>query len=153
MNSHFDRREFLKHLGHASSAAFAIPLLSTLHAGCATGLASYRATQTDGQIILDLDEYPILQEIGGAIEIELLQSPDNLIIVRTSEKSVTALSPECTHLGCTVRKEPSFFRCPCHGSTYDLEGQVVRGPAERALDRYQAQLDENRVVITLEIMK
>ncbi len=37
----------------------------------------------------------------------------------------------CSHLGCSVvfNKDGKRFDCPCHGSRYDLEGKVLRGPA------------------------
>ena len=37
----------------------------------------------------------------------------------------------CTHLGCVVQwnSGENKFICPCHGSQYDPEGAVVRGPA------------------------
>jgi nitrite reductase/ring-hydroxylating ferredoxin subunit len=46
-----------------------------------------------------------------------------------------ALSGVCTHLGCTVNLEASGrgFNCPCHGSRFDDQGQVLRGPAPRPL--------------------
>jgi cytochrome b6-f complex iron-sulfur subunit len=44
-----------------------------------------------------------------------------------------ALSLVCTHLGCTVEQKDNGFACPCHGSRYDAEGKVVRGPAQKAL--------------------
>jgi Rieske Fe-S protein len=47
-----------------------------------------------------------------------------------------ALSPVCTHQGCIVDVQGAALVCPCHGSTYDRQGRVVRGPAERALTSY-----------------
>ena len=45
-----------------------------------------------------------------------------------------ALKAECTHLGCLVAPDPEGgFECPCHGSRYDAQGRVTRGPAPRAL--------------------
>jgi cytochrome b6-f complex iron-sulfur subunit len=44
-----------------------------------------------------------------------------------------ALSLVCTHLGCTVEEIPSGFECPCHGSRYNDKGDIVKGPARRAL--------------------
>ena len=37
----------------------------------------------------------------------------------------------CTHLGCIVpwSATSNKFECPCHGSQYDPDGAVVRGPA------------------------
>jgi len=41
----------------------------------------------------------------------------------------------CTHLGCVVpwNKSANKFMCPCHGSQYDKNGKVVRGPAPLSL--------------------
>lgn len=45
-----------------------------------------------------------------------------------------ALKAECTHLGCLVAPAPEGgFECPCHGSRYDAQGRVIRGPAPRSL--------------------
>lgn len=45
----------------------------------------------------------------------------------------SALSLTCTHLGCTVKEEGEGFTCPCHGSRYDPDGQVLQGPAKQPL--------------------
>ena len=55
---------------------------------------------------------------------------------------LVALYWVCPHLGCTVPWRDSFtfeggtgwFRCPCHGSTYNRAGVRVYGPAPRPLD-------------------
>ena len=39
----------------------------------------------------------------------------------------------CTHLGCIVAQSAQGFACPCHGSKFDTKGNVVGGPAPRAL--------------------
>lgn len=55
----------------------------------------------------------------------------------------------CTHLGCTVSVTPEHFVCPCHGSRFDLEGNVLAGPADRPLPRYPVHVSENNFVVTL----
>jgi cytochrome b6-f complex iron-sulfur subunit len=57
----------------------------------------------------------------------------------------------CTHLGCVVpwNKAANKYMCPCHGSQYDPNGKVVRGPAPLSLALAHINIDEgNKVVFT-----
>jgi cytochrome b6-f complex iron-sulfur subunit len=56
---------------------------------------------------------------------------------------VYALSAVCTHLGCITRylADENAIACPCHGSRFDLEGNVVHGPAPRPLPWLEVQAD------------
>jgi len=53
-----------------------------------------------------------------------------------------ALSSVCTHLGCVTRYEPGeeTIACPCHGSRFSLDGEVLAGPAPRSLRWLQMAL-------------
>jgi menaquinol-cytochrome c reductase iron-sulfur subunit len=68
-------------------------------------------------------------------------------IILDNERHVTAFSPLCTHLGCAYRwqAEKKQFTCPCHGSVFSVQGDVIAGPASRALDRYSTKLEGNRL--------
>ncbi|MEU3038603.1 FAD-dependent oxidoreductase [Streptomyces griseoaurantiacus] len=48
-----------------------------------------------------------------------------------------ALSARCTHLGCLVafNRAERAWECPCHGSRFGTDGEVVQGPAVRPLER------------------
>ncbi|HEX3394666.1 MAG TPA: FAD-dependent oxidoreductase [Acidimicrobiales bacterium] len=54
---------------------------------------------------------------------------------RDDAGTVHAVSPVCTHLGCTVTWNTAelTWDCPCHGSRFDCDGHVVQGPAVRDL--------------------
>ncbi|TAK65435.1 MAG: ubiquinol-cytochrome c reductase iron-sulfur subunit, partial [Bacteroidetes bacterium] len=65
------------------------------------------------------------------------------------ENVYVALSPVCTHLGCTVRRDGMAFRCPCHGSTYGMNGALLKGPAEHPLAQYTVKFHEDTLMINL----
>ena len=61
------------------------------------------------------------------------------------DKSFTALSARCTHLGCTVRfdRHRKRFLCPCHQSVYDAAGKRLSGPARDNLQALPVRRREN----------
>ena len=62
---------------------------------------------------------------------------ENRVWVVREEKGIYALWSRCTHLGCTPNwfAAESRFRCPCHGSNFNLSGDVIAGPAPKPLWR------------------
>jgi Rieske Fe-S protein len=62
-------------------------------------------------------------------------------LLRPGEES----SPRCTHLGCVLAFDDAeeTWDCPCHGSRYDREGQVICGPAVTPLELPGAEMTRN----------
>lgn len=60
-----------------------------------------------------------------------------------------ALYQKCVHLGCTVpfRNDCDSFKCPCHGSHYNVDGGYIDGPAPRSLDRFEISFQGDDVVV------
>lgn len=70
-------------------------------------------------------------------------------VVKVSDSEVVAFAPQCPHLGCAYHwnsKKHEFF-CPCHASTFSLQGDVLTGPAPRPLDRYETKIEGDRVLL------
>jgi len=68
-------------------------------------------------------------------------------LARLEDGGFLALSRTCTHLGCTVPwvEKEMRFACPCHGSAFDITGDVINAPAPRALDIYPITI-ENQII-------
>ena len=56
---------------------------------------------------------------------------------RDQDGRLHAVSGRCTHLGCLVAWNAAerSWDCPCHGSRYTYDGQVIQGPAVGHLER------------------
>jgi Rieske Fe-S protein len=61
--------------------------------------------------------------------------------IARDEGGVYAMSALCTHAGCpTVAMPPGDLYCPCHGSLFDKNGGVLRGPAHASLPHYEVDI-------------
>jgi cytochrome b6-f complex iron-sulfur subunit len=80
---------------------------------------------------------------------ERFKQSHRIWVVRRPDK-LFVLYARCTHLGCTPNwvETENKFKCPCHGSGYDMEGINFEGPAPRPMDRAQVELDaEGQIVV------
>jgi cytochrome b6-f complex iron-sulfur subunit len=68
-------------------------------------------------------------------------------LARLADGGFLALSRTCTHLGCAVPwvEKEMKFACPCHGSAFDITGNVINAPAPRPLDIYPI-IVENQII-------
>jgi Rieske Fe-S protein len=85
---------------------------------------------------------------------------------------VTVISNRCAHVGCPVQPGGPVFQqqektiktangpvlltpvlpaagfiCPCHGGSYDQEGNRIAGPPVRGLDRYEFSVVDGRLIL------
>lgn len=137
-----NRRAFVE---QSVGAVVGLPLAALL-AACAS-LATRSVRPVNGTLRLALTHYPELAEAGGSLKVLPDGATDPVYVLALADGTFAALSPICTHLGCTVEIQDARLVCPCHGSTYDRDGRVLRGPATRALGRYRAELGRDGVLV------
>lgn len=93
----------------------------------------------------------ILAEPPGtrALVAGLAGEPTYLTIREDGTLHPWGIVDNCTHLGCTFPWNPNAeqFQCPCHGSRYDPEGRVVRGPAPLPLQLARVNVDGDYIRI------
>jgi len=136
-----DRRDALKNL-----FAF-IPLGAAFAGITALGLRFITPSKRDVErriFTIHLPELPI----NATRKFKDLRGKD-LILVRTGEHEVKAMSTVCTHLGCTVywEKDKQEFYCPCHAGRFDKDGNVIAGPPPAPLDTYKVDIQDDNVFI------
>lgn len=75
-----------------------------------------------------------------------LRSVDGLpVCIGRDGEGVYAMTLTCTHGGCDIGQQgtvsPQGLACNCHGSQFDANGGVVRGPATQGLDHFAVTAD------------
>ena len=67
----------------------------------------------------------------------LVEGTERVAVYRDETGGVHAVSPVCTHMGCTVtwNTAETTWDCPCHGSRFTCDGAVIQGPAVKDLER------------------
>lgn len=72
---------------------------------------------------------------GGLVRIE----GKTVAAYRDPAGALHAVSPTCTHLGCTIswNDAEDSWDCPCHGSRFGIDGEVLNGPATTPLPRVE----------------
>ena len=126
--------------------------------GGGTGDTGYNYDSSTGIITINITMiHQTLQTVGNGIQLSGSNTFDNngIIVLRTSNSGVRALSRNCTHAGSTVNFDSINNNLPCslqggsHGSIFDINGNVVRGPANRSLTRYTASINAEGTIITI----
>ena len=69
-------------------------------------------------------------------------------IVR-NDLGLLAIWQKCTHLGCAVPYDQGTgqFVCPCHGSAFTADGDVLNAPAPRPLDLFSLSISEDGEIL------
>ncbi|MCC5884533.1 MAG: FAD-dependent oxidoreductase [Halomonas sp.] len=64
---------------------------------------------------------------------------EKLAIHRTENGELKVFSAVCPHMKCIVHwnAAEASWDCPCHGSRFDTDGEVIEGPAYRPLTRHE----------------
>ena len=128
----WDRREFLRYVGLGWGSLIALAGVSVV------GLWKFLLPNV-------LYEPPAKFKVGFPESFPEGVSPiagRNVFVVRNGN-TFHAISSVCTHLRCQVTHVRSGFQCPCHGSTFDVDGNVIKGAATRPLEWYEVTLAEN----------
>eukprot|EP01025_Chloroclados_australasicus_P028745 TRINITY_DN28483_c0_g1_i2.p1 TRINITY_DN28483_c0_g1~~TRINITY_DN28483_c0_g1_i2.p1 ORF type:complete len:315 (-),score=27.68 TRINITY_DN28483_c0_g1_i2:275-1219(-) len=76
--------------------------------------------------------------------------PTYLLVTENNEIEKFGINAVCTHLGCVVpwNAAENKFMCPCHGSQYNNQGRVVRGPAPLSLALAHCDVQDDVVVFS-----
>ena len=126
-----NRKDFLRTTALALAGLAVGPALLE---SCSKSGTSPQGPTVDFTVDLSKSTNAALANIGGFIY------SNGVIVTRisTSDLGFVALSQTCTHQGCTIAYNAASmnFLCPCHGGTYDANGNVTGGPPPNPVKSY-----------------
>ncbi len=117
-----------------------------------TSLKIIQGSVINNQINVSLDSSSPVANKNSKALVEYNNGSGAIIVEHKSDDTFKTISGICTHQGCIVTDfdgSNSVFVCPCHGSRFDLSGNVVQGPAPSGLRQYNSSVENNFLIITL----
>ena len=138
-----ERRTFLRSSCNACllvASGFLLPALS----GCGPGAYQVFSTEVkDDHVEVPADAFAkgplvLVRPKGWYYSIALRKKEDN---------TYSALLLKCTHQDNQLTAASNGYSCSLHGSAFNPDGKVVKGPAERALKAYSVTTEANSIII------
>lgn len=143
-----ERRKFVK---QCCLGSVALPLGASLLNACAS-MHYAQTTETSSKITIPKNEFVILKERGNKTRKFVLVKSARynfpICVVPTKNTYVASLM-KCTHRGCELNIGGGIYSCPCHGSEFNLEGEVLQGPAIEPLTTFEIETDNDNIYIKL----
>lgn len=140
--SHLNRRNFLKDTCKACLVgAVSISMVDFLEA-CST-MKSYRAVMNGNEVTVPLNLFDaaplqLVSPKSYAYEIAVRKLPDN---------TYEALLLRCTHQHNPLTPTGNGYMCTVHGSQFDKDGNVKKGPAATHLLQLKTEIQQSNLII------
>jgi Rieske Fe-S protein len=74
---------------------------------------------------------------------------NSIFILKKNDLDYSAHLMKCTHNGAGLSVSGSSLMCPLHGSTFTMEGDVIKGPAKAALTSYPVVISQDKITVML----
>ena len=142
-----EKREFVKKV----SAASLMATLGLTIDGCNPNSIpepSPEEEEDNWPIRIDLTSapyQPLLENQGWVLDDE------NKLLLLNIDDVIIALTSVCTHANCSkdweFESNDAQFKCTCHNSIFDTNGDVIQGPATVPLQAFSVEREENLITI------
>ena len=154
------RREFFIRSAGAVVVVSSSGILSSILTSCSdnptdptngTPLATIQGTVINNEISIVIASSPIENKNTRAL-VKYNNGNGSILVEHNSDDTYKALSGICTHQNCVVSEfdgSNNVFICPCHGSQFDLNGNVKQGPATVKLGSYSTRVENGSLIISL----
>lgn len=69
----------------------------------------------------------------------IMKNGERIGVYKDDKGNIHAVDTTCTHVGCELEwnSAENSWDCPCHGSRFTIDGEIINGPAEKALRKIE----------------
>lgn len=139
------RRDFLKGSCGICIALSSGLLVSSILEACTTSLSVVKTSSKNNVV-----EIPLQSFEKNAFQLVRVNNYNyDLAVQKQTDGTFLALVLMCTHAGHPLTKTGDNYYCTLHGSQFDHEGHVTKGPAEKDLIHLTTQITDNHLLIQL----
>lgn len=138
------RRKFIL-TGCNACVAIGGGVLLSMMSSCTSSLSVIKATQNNMKVTVAESEM-----MKSDVKVVSIKNFDyNVFLKKNSDGSYLALAMLCTHAGNPLVKTGEKLYCSLHGSEFDKNGNVLKGPAEKSLAHLPVVNNNGTLEITL----
>lgn len=138
-----NRKEFIKGSCGACIALNSGFLLSAFLDSCKTPIGVIKTSSENNKITIPLSSFS-----AGDYKLVRVRNFDyDLAIQKKADGTFETIVLMCTHAGQPLTKTGQNYYCTLHGSIFDHEGKVMKGPASKDLRKLPTLVEEDHLVI------
>lgn len=140
-----NRRNFLQSSCQLCLLGAMAVTTSSIIEGCVAPSSIYKTNINNNEVSVPLS-------LLEGKKIQLVRAPENdfdIAIKPENDGTYKAFLLACTHHENPLNIVGNGFLCPLHGSQFDLEGNVKKGPASLPLTQYKTTIINNNLIITI----
>jgi Rieske Fe-S protein len=137
------RRSFLKDTCKVCLLGAATFSITEFLASCGTTAKGFKTTVTDNKIELPLS----LFDTSNSQIISPRNYEYEIAVQKNTDNTFQALLLRCTHQNNQLIPTGSGYYCSLHGSQYDKQGNIKKGPAEKGLPHLMIETTPTNLII------
>ncbi len=140
-----NRKDFIKGSCGVCIALGSGFLVSAVLESCKTPLGVIKTSANNNVVTIPLTEFAT-----SDYKLVRLHNYDyDLAVQKNKDGTYRTLVLMCTHASNPLTKTGNNYYCTLHGSTFDHEGHVTKGPAEKNLTQLNTTIKNDQILIQL----
>ncbi len=142
------RRKFIKSCCYTT---IGITLASSILQSCGSIYYASVSGNANRLIIAKSEFWQLKKDKKVYRSFVLIKTEDSefpICIYKIKDDTYIASLLKCTHRGCELNVGGGIYSCPCHGSEFSVQGDVLEGPAEDKLKTFKIETDNENIYLS-----